>query len=90
MAAATWGVSVSAGSRGIISNDSLRGSSPPVACLSHCASAAAFADSGSMLDAAGVADVSSAISLTGCAPAFISVSPALVMVGSETAPVVSV
>ena len=84
--AATCGVSVSAGSRGTISKDSLSGSSPPVACLSHCASAAALAASGSILDAAGALETSfsAAPSIAGIVSS-ISVRPALVMVGSETA-----
>jgi hypothetical protein len=77
------GVSVSAGSRGTISKDSLKGSSPPVACLSHCSSAAALAASGSILEAAGASGASTSVlpSTTGM-PALISVRLALVTVGS--------
>lgn len=53
--------------------------------MSHCASAAAFADSIPMPEAAGAADAVSVVSVTGFAPASISVRPALVMVGSEPA-----
>jgi hypothetical protein len=85
------GFSVSAGSRGTISKHSLNGSSPPVACLSHWASAAALAASGSMLDAAGALETwVSALPSTADIPAFISVSPAWARVGSETASEVSV
>jgi hypothetical protein len=88
MGAAECGFSVSAGSRGTISNDSARGSSEEDGCLSHCSSAAVFAAPVSMLEAAGAFGVSvSGPPLMGNAPVVSSVSPALATVGSVEAAV---